>query len=269
MSGCFDGALNHIVLGRDRAPIITPIIGGTGGQDGPCETAQLSGSRIVHVAVETDGSVWFAERLPSSKYRVRQVTWTVPAERVAGLDCQVRTIATLPARGIADIALDGQGNLLVSSGGLHRISPDGAVSTLLSGETLAFAFADGSAYLIERDGESLTIAISKIDAAGRSSTLWVGVEGESGGGVLSLQDIALAAASDGSLYAWNGRHDRIVRIRADGSASIVYDVTDDLGGPNVYIDGTPYIGANGDLWVNTWNSATDSTEIRRLTFPDE
>ena len=42
--GAFDGTLSHIVLGG-RRPMIAPIIGGTGGQDGPCETAQLSGSR--------------------------------------------------------------------------------------------------------------------------------------------------------------------------------------------------------------------------------
>ena len=266
--GAFDGTLSHIVLGR-RRPMIAPIIGGTGGQDGPCETAQLSGSPWVHVAVETDGSIWFTERVPPSQYRVRRITWTVPAGRVAGLDCEVTTIATLPARGSGDVALDGQGNLLFLGGGLHRISPGGAVSTLLRGDTRALASADGSAYVIEADLGSLTVAIKKIDAVGRASTLWVGPEGEHAGGILSLQDIALAAAPDGTLYAWNGRDDRIVRIRRDGSASIVYDVTDDLGGRRVYIDGDPYISADGDLWINAWNSATDSTEIRRFTFPDE
>lgn len=264
--GVVDGSLSHIVLGPGRHPQVAPIIGGDSGQDGPCETAQLGGSRTVRVAVERDGSIWFSQYV-SREYRVRRITWTVPTEQVAGLDCQVTTVATFPAHGGGDIALDDQGGLLFSSGGLHRISPDGVASTVLR-NTRELAFADGSAYVIEPDSEAGTLAIKKVDTAGRTSTLWAGLQREYGGGVLSLQNIALAAAPDGTLYVWSGPDERILRIRKDGSASIVYDITDDLGGRSVYIDGHPYIGTDGDLWINAWNASTDSTEIHRFTFPD-
>lgn len=266
--GVVDGSLSHIALSPGRHPMIAPIIGGASGQDGPCETAQLSGTGTVHVAVETDGSIWFSQYV-SREYRVRRITWTVPAEQVTGLDCQLTTVATFPAHGGGDVALDSQGNLLFSSGGLYRISPSGVVSTVLAGGTRDLAVADGNAYVIEPDGEALTIAIRKVDAAGRASTLWAGPQSEHGGGILSLQDIALAAAPDGTLYAWSGPDQRILRIRKDGSASIVYDITDDLGGPRVYFDGHPYIGPDGELWVNAWNAVTDSTEIHQFTFPEE
>lgn len=266
--GVHDGSLSHIVLSRDGHPVIEPIIGGTSGQDGPCETAQLSGPRSVHVAVEADGSIWFSQYVSTGKFRVRRITWTLPEEKVPGLDCQVTTIATVPAHGGGEVALDGQGNLLVSNGGLHRISPDGAVSTVLR-DTRELAFAEGTAYVIEVDGEAFALAIKKIDAAGRPSTFWEGPEGRQGGGIVSLQDIALAAAPDGTLYVWSGPDERILRIRKDGSASIMYDVTDDLGGPRAYIDGHPYIGVDGALWVNAWNAVTDSTEIHQFTFPDQ
>ena len=266
--GVVDGSLSRIVLGLDRLPTIVPLIGGTEGHDGLCGTAQLHGPHP-RVAVDEDGSIWFVEYLPPGYYDVRRITWTVPAERVVGFDCQVTTIATLPSRGGRGVALDGQGNLLFANGGLQRISPDGTVSTVFRGDTRALAFADGSAYVIEREGEGATVAIKRIDAAGRASVLWRGPEAEHGGGVLSIQGMALAAAPDGTLYAWSSRDDRILRIGADGSAAIVYDVTDDLGGPRVFIDGRPYIGADGHLWVNAWNAATDSTEIHRFSFPDD
>lgn len=266
--GMLDGSLSRIVLGRDRLPTIVPLIGSTEGHDGPCETAQLNGPHP-RVAVDEDGSIWLVEYLPRGEYGVRRITWTVPAERIVGFDCQVTTIATLPSRGGRGVALDGQGNLLFANGGLQRISPDGTVSTVFRGDTRALAFADGSAYVIEREGDGETVAIKRIDAAGRASVLWRGPEAEHGGGVLSIQSMALAAAPDGTLYAWNGRDDRILRIGADGSAAIVYDVTDDLGGPRVFIDDRPYIGADGHLWINAWNSATNSTEIHRFSFPDD
>ena len=267
--GVFDGSLSHVVLSPDRPAMIVPIIGGTGGQDGSCETAELSGPDPVHVAVEPDGSIWFVQRLPWGRFGVRRITWTVPEERVAGLDCQVTTITTLPALGSGGVALDSQGNLLVSGEGLHRVSPGGAVSTVLRGGTRGVAFADGSAYVIESDREETTVAITRVDAAGRPVVLWTGPEAQHGGGILSLQDIALAAAPNGTLYAWSGPDQRIVRIRGDGSASIVYDVTDDLGGPHVYVDPRPYVGADGHLWINAWNQVIDSTEIHRFRFPDD
>ena len=266
--GVVDGSLSQIVLGRGRHPTIVPIIGGTGAQDGACEAAQLNdpGARV---AVEGDGSIWFVDSPPSGGYSVRRITWTVPSERVVGLDCQVTTIATLPRSGGRGVALDGQGNLLFANGGLHRISPDGTVSTLFRGDIRALAFAAGSAYVIQSEGEGTAVAIRRIDADGRTSVIWAGPEARHGGGVLSLGSIELAAAPDGTLYAWSDPDERILRIDPDGAASIVYDATDDLGGPDVYIDGHPYIGAGGHLWVNAWNAATDSTEIHQFTFPGD
>lgn len=246
------------------SPEVT-IVGGNGGgyQDGPCESAQFE--RIRGVAAGGKGSIWVVER--TSHYRIRRITWA-PTTTPHAPDCSVATIANVRAYTSGDIAVDSQGNLLISSGGIHRISPDGTFTTVLRGDFRGLAFANDTTYVVNPDWEAGTVAITQIDADGLASTLWEGRQGLYGG-LLSMQAIDLAAAPDGTVYAWTPAYRRIVRISPDGSASIVYEGASDFGGLKVSMHGPPAVSAEGALLINTDNSANAGVEILKVTFGDE
>ena len=245
-------------------PAVTVLTGnGPGYQDGPCESAQFNS--IKELAVDGDGSIWVLER--ESNYRIRRITWTPAAESTAP-DCSVATIATLTPYTSGHIAVDGQGNLLISSGGIHRISPDGTVSTLLRGDFRGLASANGAVYVAEPDWAAGTVPIKQIDANNRTSTLWTGRQGLYGG-LLSMQGLAIGAAADGTIYAWSGSYRRIVRISPDGSASIVYEGTTRLRGLGGSINQPPSVTPDGALLLNTYNRDDRAQEIWKVTFESE
>ena len=255
----------RIVPGNSTGdPAVTAIAGdGAGYQDGPCESAQFKTTR--GLAVDGDGSIWVLER--DSNYRIRRITWT-PAVESTAPDCSVATIATLNAYTSGDIAIDGQGNLLISSGGIHRISPDGTVSTVLRGDFRGLASANGAVYVVEPDWAAGTVPIKQIGANNRASTLWTGRQGLYGG-LLSMQGVDIGATADGTVYAWTGSYERIIRISRDGSASIVYEGANDLGGLWDSMSGPPSVTPDGALLINTYNFGTSAAEIWKVTFGGE
>ena len=245
-------------------PAVTVLTGnGAGYQDGPCESAQFNSIR--ELAVDGDGSIWVLER--ESNYRIRRITWT-PAVESTAPDCSVATIATLTPYTSGHIAIDGQGNLLISSGGIHLISPNGTVSTVLRGNFRGLASANGAVYVAEPDWAAGTVPIKQIDATNRTSTLWTGRQGVYGG-LLSTQGLAIGAAADGTVYAWSGSYRRIVRISPDGSASIVYEGATDLRGLGGSINRPPSVTPDGALLLNTYNRADRAQEIWKVTFGSE
>lgn len=242
-----------------RDGTVTTIWGGTGFgfQDGPTETAQMSGP--LGVAVADDGSIYVAD---ARNNRIRRISTDGIVTTVAGGDRSglgVGDVVDGPAaearlnwpRGLA---LDRHGNLFILE--LHRIrrlSSDGIVTTIAGvgyhgyqdgpGATARFSLLEriavddhGNVYVIELSGYApgarwQEALIRTIDSSGEVRTYFRSAAASFGGILASPH--GLAVAGDGTVYLSNtGRH-QILTVTRGGALRVVAGTgaADHLDGP--------------------------------------
>jgi len=227
------GHPERVMLGRiDSNGYVKKILGagadshdGTG-DGGPTASATLC--TPIGVAVGADGSVFFAE---NDDHVVRRISPAGIVTRYAGVGSQTAGAPTSDSTGaatkimigaIASIQTDNDGNLYICEPGYYRIrqvTPDGTVSTWLSGPTFTFQpygvtiAPDGSAFISSHVGDPA----SNSDAWHR---VWLrttdGQLAPIAGGGLTAADgtpaaaaeltfpTSIAVAQDGSYYLGHG-----------------------------------------------------------------
>jgi RHS repeat-associated protein len=141
-----NGRIRRVGPGGDIVTVAGSGASGFAGDGGPATQAQLRGPS--GVAVAPDGTLYIADRL---NYRVRRVTpdgviTTVAGTGVAGFSGDGGPAIQAQMFPIA-LALDRDGNLLISDGGrrIRRVSPDGVIVTVAGNGSLTFSGDGGLA----------------------------------------------------------------------------------------------------------------------------
>lgn len=228
---------NHIIIridSRGRASRFAGS-GAEGVADGPPDQAQFVGPS--GLALDPAGNLYVADGYGN---RVRKVDPKGNVSTLAGGGAygwgsgSFRDGLGDAARfdGVASVAIDGEGNILVADYAnqrIRKISPSGAVSTLAGHGSIgrrdgAFASASfnfPSAIAIAPDG-SIVIAehgnndIRRLDAQGLVATLTPSGPPVSAGGMFSYPS-GIAVAYDGSIFLADTQSHRILRLTPNGA----------------------------------------------------
>ena len=231
---------NHAIRRISPDGIVTTVAGGNGPGllDGPADEAQIR--RPKDVAVDVDGTIYVKANF------IRSVS---PEGRVTTLEASLGYDFT----DLVDVALDHDGrSLLLSYEGILRLSPEGELSVVAGPDVGANGpiAVDSSGDVYAFGYGWPTFVIWKIAGDGAVTAVFEDRPGDYGG-LLSWAVSDLFVAPDGTLYVADPSYQRVVRISADGEASVVVDQTafDALG---TFRPESVLLTPEGSLLVADW-----------------
>ena len=207
---------NHAIRRISPDGTVTTIAGGNGrgDRDGPGDVAQFDDPW--DVAVGPDGSIYVAD---TGNDRVRRIA---PDGTVGPVEEKGSSISP------GALAVDPEGNLLIVEDQtlrVLRVAPHGEVSFVAAHDIGVRAIAvstEGTVSYATSGSSRQPTAILQVQSNGAVSTLVEDFPGRYGG-VFSAIVTDLAVGPDGTLYAVDSPHGRVVRISTNGEAAIVAD----------------------------------------------
>ena len=232
---------NHAIRRISPDGVVTTVAGGngTGLLDGPGEEAKISWP--YKVSVDVDGTIYVR-----AAGFIRKIS---PEGNVTTLEASLGPELRTRAR----MALDHDGrSLLLSYDGILRLSPGGELSAVAGRDLGAngpiAVDSNGDVYAFGYGSRRNTIW--KIAGDGAVTTVFEDRPGFYGG-LLPWDVSDLFVAPDGTLYVADASYQRVVRISADGEASVVVDQTafDALG---TFRPESVLLTPEGSLLVADW-----------------
>ncbi|SNT43234.1 Sugar lactone lactonase YvrE [Granulicella rosea] len=180
-------------------------------------------------AVDSSGNLYIAD---SVNYRIRKVTPAGIISTIAGTGVSGSTgeggPATLAQIGYpGGVVVDNSGNVYFSDGSIHRIAPDGVISTVVAGASQSFIFDQAGNIYFTYPGQGQFSGIGsrvyKMDHITHGLTLIAGngTAGYSGDGPaisaeLSYQIGGIALDTSGNLYIADPAYNRILKVDTTG-----------------------------------------------------
>ncbi len=247
-------ASNHAIRRISPDGVVTTVAGrnGPGLLDGAADEAQIALPQ--DVAVDVDGTIYV-----KTNTHIRRVS-------PEGLVTTLETSLGYEFTGFVDVALDHDGrSLLLSQEGILRLSPDGEISVVAGRDVGAngpiVADSNGDVYAFGYGVPTYTIL--KIAGDGAVTTVFEDRPGDYGG-LLSWAVSDVFVAADRALYVADPSYQRVVRISADGEASIVVDQTD-FAALGAFRPESILLTPEGDLLVADWGMNV----IWKITFEAE
>jgi hypothetical protein len=171
-----------------------------------CVTSLASAAKV---------KVW-QHHAPSNYEKAQFKQTVISNEGALRLARSLKPLADLDATHIWDVIEDAKGNLFVATGDdgkIYKVTPEGKVSTVYSGD-------DSQVFCLAKSAQGTIYAgtgpggrIIEINSAGNAKVFC-----ETG----ETYVWSLAVASDNSIYAGTGPHGRVLHVSTQGKASVFY-----------------------------------------------